>query len=109
MERTVDSGSVSAVEEVEVFGRMMTLGPKARNSLLMRRLASIWRFRRAAVMAAPEPRARRITKRRPGLAIKRRRRMRQNILRLFRRRGFIGGGPVEVVPGRGAAMQRPYN
>src|SRR5882724_6107395 len=60
----IDSGRVSGTEGEVVFGRMITLGPKARNSCATRRLASVWRLRRAAETAAPTESARRMTKRR---------------------------------------------
>jgi hypothetical protein len=69
---------------------MITLAPKERNSVVRRRLASIWRFRRAAVMAAPAANARRITKRRPRLAVIRRRTIRQNMARELERESGTG-------------------
>src|SRR5258707_13819296 len=78
-------------EEVlpEFRGEMTTFAPNARNSVVRRRLASTWRLRRAAVTAAPAPRASNITKRRPGLAPKSRRMMRQNMARFVAREPVI--------------------
>src|SRR5260370_30189548 len=73
----------------ESGGAMIMFAPKVRNSEVRRRLASTWRLRRAAVTAAPAPRASNMTKRRPGLAPKRRRIIRQNIARLVMRRSAI--------------------
>src|SRR5882762_38343 len=80
-------------------GAIITFVPKARNSVVRRRLASTWRLRRAAVTAAPAPSARRITKRRPRLAPSRRRIIRQNIFRLLRRDAAITH-PSESAPAR---------
>src|SRR6266852_6981369 len=107
--RIVDSGKVSEPESDPCFGAIITFAPKARNSVVRRRLASTWRLRRAAVTAAPAPRASNITKRRPGLAPKRRRMMRQNIARLLARRSAIirlaGWAPARTVK-RGVAEGR---
>src|SRR4029077_18504194 len=107
----IDSSRV-APEDVVVpipRGVTRTLAPKARNSVVRRRLASTWRLRRAAVTAAPAPRASNMTKRRPGLALKRRLRMRQNMARLLvRGSGIIrlaGWALVHIVK-RGAAAER---
>src|SRR5882762_5000578 len=67
----------------ESGGAMIMFAPKVRNSEVRRRLASTSRLRRAAVTAAPAPRASNITKRRPGLAPNRRLMMRQNMARLL--------------------------
>src|SRR5262249_5636988 len=77
-----DSESVSDEENDADFGRMTTLGPKERNSVVRRRLASVWRLRRAAETAAPAERASRMTKRRPRLAKRKRRTRRRNRERL---------------------------
>src|SRR5215467_8020160 len=74
----------------EDFGRTRMFGPKERNSVVRRRFASVWRLRRAAETAAPAERARRMTKRRPRLAKRRRRSRRRNIGVL--ERGFLERG-----------------
>src|SRR5579871_505560 len=65
------------------------LAPNVRNSDVRRRLASTWRLSNAAETAAPEERARRMTKRRPRLA-KRRRRTRRRNIKLFCLADIIG-------------------
>src|SRR5260370_38293104 len=98
-------------EEVlpEFRGEMTTFAPNARNLVVRRRLASTWRLRRAAVTAAPAPKASNITKRRPGLAPKRRRIMRQNMARLAVCRAAIirlsGWAPARTAK-RGAGEKR---
>src|SRR5882672_3172669 len=78
--REIFSSNVSA--EFVAGGVTRTFGPKERNSELRRRFASTCRLRSAAETAAPAERARRMTKRRPRLAKRSRRRMRRNIERL---------------------------
>src|ERR1700722_3745514 len=71
-----------ASEDGSAFlGATITFAPKVGNSVVRRRFASIWRLSRAAVTAAPAPRARRTTMSRPRLAEMSRRTMRQNMRR----------------------------
>src|SRR5713101_5570046 len=90
-------------------GAIITFAPNARNSVVRRRLASTWRLRRAAVTAAPVPRANNMTNSRPRLAPKRRRMMRQNMARFVAREpGIIrlaGWAPAHRAK-RGAAEGR---
>src|SRR2546429_6004339 len=85
----IDCDSVAELDDKEPFGTITTFGPKARNSVVRRRLASTCKLRRAAVTAAPAPSASSMTNIRPRLAPSRRRRIRQNIARLVSRSSVI--------------------
>src|SRR5215468_6011623 len=75
----VGAGIVPSEVTLDDFGKTRMFAPKERNSVVRRRLASVWRLRRAAETAAPAERARRMTTRRPRFAKRRRRMIRRNI------------------------------
>src|SRR5207244_4798813 len=105
----IDCDSVAELDDKEPFGTITTFGPKARNSVVRRRLASTCKLRRAAVTAAPAPSAKSMTKRRPRFAPSNRLIMRQNIA-LFVARGLViirlaGLAPARIAK-RGAAEAR---
>src|SRR5437660_12335938 len=105
----MDSGNVTELAPEGPCGTMRTFGPKARNSVVRRRLASTCKLRRAAVTAAPAPSAKSMTKRRPRFAPSNRLIMRQNIA-LFVARGLViirlaGLAPARIAK-RGAAEAR---
>src|SRR5213082_1267014 len=64
----MDSGNVPELAPEGPCGTMRTFGPKARNSVVRRRLASTCKLSRAEVTAAPAPRASSMTKSRPRFA-----------------------------------------